>query len=75
MTGMINVNWWHDAEWDRYNAKVVDLPAANATGRSEQEMRELLVTAHNRETNGERSEEEFTFTQVSPPTPPAEEVV
>lgn len=67
---MIAVTWWHDTEWDRYNAAAVDLPAANATGRSEQEMRELFVAAYNRETNGERSEDEFTFTQTSPPTPP-----
>lgn len=69
---MIAVTWWYDTDWKRYNAKVTDLPAANATAVSQQEMREILVSAYNREAVTSLTEDDFEFTQVAPPAPAAD---
>lgn len=69
---MIIVSCWYDEENDRWNAAVRDQESINATGRTEAEMRSILVEAYHRETGESQTEEDFDFVEQPPPLPEAQ---
>lgn len=67
---MVNANWWLDDEFPRqlrWNAYVVDEPTINATARSLDEAKSMVINGYNAAHGTSLTASDFEFTEIDRP--------
>lgn len=70
----MNVTWWYNAEFVRWNGAIDGEEDVNGTGRSFAEMQGYIVESYNRKHGQEEgfapvTPESFTYSETDPPAP------